>query len=195
MREGLDRLRDKLFFTVGELADVLGIRRQSAWVLSSRYVKSGRFIRLKNNFYILDENWRVMTRERFFELANFLQVPSYISFLTALSYYEVTTQVVRNYFESASLKRSAAFEKSPAQFRCYKMKKDYYFGFEKKDGFFIATKEKAFADAIYLYSFGKYRLDFNAINSAKLDSNELKRIIKRFPEKTRAITEKLCRNL
>lgn len=196
MRENLDRLlRDKLFFTVGDLADILGIQRQSAWVLSSRYVKSGRFIRLKNNFYVLGENWRVMTRERFFELANFLQVPSYISFLAALSYYEVTTQVVRNYFESASLKRSAAFETWPAQFKYYKMKKDYYFSFEKKGSFFIATREKALADAVYLYSFGKYRLDFSAIQMAKLDKNELKRITRCFPEKTRVIMEKLCQSL
>jgi predicted transcriptional regulator of viral defense system len=189
------KFRDKIFFTVEDLAKFSGIKRQSAWVLCSRYVGNGRFVRLKNNFYVLAENWRSLTIEKFFELTNFLQVPSYISFLTALSYYGTTTQVVRNYFESAALKRSASFEAEAVRFRYFKMKKAYYFGFEKKENFFIATMEKALLDAVYLHSFGKYRLDFNAINGARLDKNELKRMTRRYPEKTRRIMEKLCKTL
>jgi len=195
MKEGWNRLRDKVFFTVEELAGLLGIKRQSAWVLCSRYVRNGKFIRLKKNFYVLEDNWRAMSNEKFFELASFLQVPSYISFLTALSYYEITTQVTRNYFESVALKRSAEFEAGPTRFEYYKIKKNYYFGFGKKGNFFIASREKAFADAVYLYSFGKYKLDFSAINKAKFDMIELKRIMRRFPAKTCRIMEKLCRTL
>ena len=190
----LAALRDRLFFTVEDVADIFGIKRQSAWVFCSRQVNRGYFLRLKNNFYVLEEIWRVMSKDKLFKLANFLQVPSYISFSAALSYYEVTTQVTRDYFESVSLKRSVRFNVQQAQFNYYKLKKAYYFGFEKKEGFFIATREKAFVDAVYLYSFGKYKLDFGAIDKTKLDRKEIRRIIKAFPEKTQAITEKLCRS-
>ena len=195
MIRGLNELRERVFFTSEDVSAVTGIKQQSAWVLCSRYVKTGRFIRLKNNFYVLDESWRAMTKEKLFELANFLQVPSYISFLTALSYYEVTTQVTRDFFESASLKRTAGFERLGREFEFYKIKKEYYFGFERKEGFFIASKEKAFADAVYLCSFGKYALDTNAIDKTKIDLKELKAIMKRFPERTRVLAEKICRNL
>ncbi|MBM4307386.1 MAG: hypothetical protein FJ123_11710, partial [Deltaproteobacteria bacterium] len=48
----LRTFRGRLYFTVEELQDLLGISRESARVLCSRYVKKGLFIRLKKNFYI-----------------------------------------------------------------------------------------------------------------------------------------------
>ncbi len=194
MRKEFEQLRNRLFFTAGDLSRILGIERRSAWVLCSRRVKTGQFIRLKNNFYILDENWRSMTREGFFRVANFLQVPSYVSLLTALSYYEATTQITRNHFESISLKRSVVMEDGETEFRYRRLKKKLYFGFENEHGFFIATKEKALADTIYLCSIGKYKLDFEALDLAKFDLNKVSRIMKRFPERARAMMEKLCKN-
>lgn len=192
-REISVELKGKPFFTAKDLADALGIKPQSAWVLASRYVKNGLFLRLKNNFYILAEVWQNLSRDDFLKISNFLQVPSYISFMSALSYYEVTTQLQRNFFESASLKRSRKFDIKETAFNFYKLKKQYYFDFVKIDGIFIATKEKAFVDSAYLYSFGKYKPDFSSLDLNKLDKDRLKKIIKPFPRKTRAIIKKLCR--
>lgn len=194
MRNEFDQLRGSLFFTAGDLARILGIERRSAWVLCCRRVKTGRFIRLKNNFYILDETWRSMTRDGFYRVANFLQVPSYVSLLTALSYYEATTQVTRNHFESVSLKRSAVLTAGETEFRYRRLKKSLYFGFENKNGFFVATREKALADAIYLCSIGKYKLDCEALEMTKFDLHELSSIMKRFPGKARMMMESLWKN-
>lgn len=187
------RLKEKPFFTIADLADILEIKPQSAWVLCSRYVKSGVFVRLKNNFYVLDQNWQNLSRDDFLRISNFLQVPSYISFMTALSYYEVTTQIQRDFFESASLRRSRRFDVKGAAFNFYKLKKQYYFDFIKKENIFIATKEKAFVDSAYLYSFGKYKPDFSSLDLGKLDKGKIKGIIKVFPEKTKALIKKLCK--
>lgn len=190
--ELLVKLEGKTFFTTKDLADILAIKPQSAWVLASRYVKNGLFLRLKNNFYVMEESWRNLSAVDFFKIANFLQVPSYISFMSALSYYEVTTQLQRNFFESASLKRSRKFDIKETEFNFYKLKKQYYFDFVKTDGIFIAAKEKAFVDIVYLYSFGKYKPDFGSLDLNKLDKTRIKEIMKVFPQKTKTIIKKLC---
>ncbi len=186
-------LREKLYFTLTELAGLLDIQQASARVLASRYAKRGLFVRLKNNFYCLEEKWRGLTREEYLLIANMLQVPSYVSFMTALWLYEATTQVPRNFFESASLKRSRRFPIRDAAFNYYKLKKELYFDFVRKDKVFIATKEKAFLDAVYLYSFGKYRIDTSALDLTKLDKKRIRRLVKAFPEKTQTIAKRLCK--
>ena len=188
----LRRLQDKLYFAIADLADIAGISIESSRVLASRYVKSGVFIRLKNNFYVLDQKWGSFTRDDFFALSNYLQVPSYISLMTALSFYEITTQSPRNFFESISLKRSQRFEIKGVNFNYCKVQKKIYFDFIRKGDIFIATKEKAFMDAVYLYSFGKYKLDFASLDIRKLDMQRLKIIIKTYPLKTRQIAGKVC---
>ena len=118
------KLKAKLYFSVADVAALLGIKQDSSRVLCSRYAKSGQFIRLKNNFYILDQKWDSLTQEEFLRISNFLQVPSYISFTTALWLYEITTQVPRNFFENTSLKRSRNFEIKDAVFNYYKIKRE-----------------------------------------------------------------------
>jgi predicted transcriptional regulator of viral defense system len=189
----LIRLRERLYFTVGDVARILKVKQESARVLCNRYVKSGRFIRLKNNFYVLEERWSSFSSQEFFRLANFLKVPSYISLMTALQFYEVTTQVTRNFFDSVSLKSSKKISIKGAAFNYYKLKKELYFDFIKKDDIFIASKEKAFLDALYLFSFGKYKLDFSALDIEKLDKSRLKKLSGVFPKKTKLILKKICK--
>ena len=189
----LKNLRGRLYFSPVDLQDLLQLRSASALVLCSRYVKNGFFIRLKRNFYALEENWEKLSQADLFRLSNVLQVPSYISFMTALSFYEITTQVQRNFYESACLKRSKKIDVRGRVFNFYKLKKELYFDFFRKDDIFLATKEKAFVDSVYLYSFGKYKLDFASLDIGKLDKQRVKEIIKVFPQKTREIVKKLCK--
>lgn len=185
-------LAEKLYFTSNDVARVLDITPESSRVLCSRYVKRGSFLRLKRDFYVLEQNWQRLTRGEFMKIANILQVPSYVSFASALSFYEVTTQVQQNFFENACLKRSRKIDIGEVVFNFYKLDRRYYFNFVKCNDIFIATKEKAFVDSIYLCSFGKYRLDFTALDFGKLDKSEIKRIAKVFPERTAELAEKLC---
>lgn len=188
----LKKLEKKHYFTVEDVSALFGITMASAKVLCTRYAKRGIFIRLKNNFYVLDRVWETSDTGDFLRIANFLQVPSYISFMTALSVYEVTTQVQRGFFESASLKRSKKVTARGVVFNYYKLKKAYYFDFTKESGLFVASKEKAFLDAVYLYSFGKYRVDFSSLDLDKLDKNRIKKIMVVFPDRTRRAIKRLC---
>jgi predicted transcriptional regulator of viral defense system len=148
-------LQRRLYFTSQDVADVLGIKPSSATVLCARYVKKGLFIRLKKDFYVMKERWQRNSPSEFFQIANILQVPSYVSLMTALSFYEVTTQIRRKFFESVCIKRTAKYEIDGSLFNFYKLKRELYFDFIKQGDFFIATKEKALLDAIILILFWK----------------------------------------
>jgi predicted transcriptional regulator of viral defense system len=188
----LQVLSRKTCFTIGEVAQSLGIQTASARVLCSRYVRQGVLVRLKNGFYTTAWKWENLSRNDFFKIANILQVPSYISLMSALAYYEVTTQAQNNYQESICLKRSIVYNVREAVFNYVKVQARYYGDFVKTDGIFIATKEKAFMDAAYLYSFGKYKFDVDSLDMKKLDIEKLRSIIKIYPQKTKETVKRLC---
>jgi len=185
----LNRIK-KLYFGYEEIARVFGISLDSAKVTASRYVRQGLLLRVKRNLYVRREVWNAATIEEKFSLANLAQVPSYISLTTALEYYEITTQMLRNFYESVAIKRTKEINLNGSVFRYTKLTSDLYFGFIKEKGVFIATPEKALLDAFYLMSYGRYSLDISALNAAKLDRDEIKRLSQAFPSRTRKMLKK-----
>jgi predicted transcriptional regulator of viral defense system len=187
----LQSLRDRLFFSVEDVAQALGIKASSAPVLCSRYVQKGIFVRLKRNVYILAERWRNLGGDDFIAVANFLQVPSYLSLLSALVYYEVTTQVPRMVWESASLKRSTGLSIDGVEFRYYKVAEQLYRGFRNNNGLFIAEREKALLDSVYLASLGRYSLDMEALDIGKLEPEGIARWIGYYPDNVQQLVSKI----
>jgi len=180
----------KFYFGHEELARILGINSGSARVAASRYVGQGLLVRVKRNLYVLKEKWGNASVEEKFQIANVAQVPSYISLTTALAYYDLTTQLQRDFFESIALRRTKEISVDTSALKYTKIAKELYFGFQKERNFFIAKPEKAFLDACYLTSFGRYSLDFSAVERSKLDQEQLAAISKPFPLRTK----KLLRN-
>lgn len=187
-----DLLGDKPFFSTSELAEALEIKKTSANVLAARYAKSGIFIRLKRDLYVLSQAWKNLSISQSFRIANILQVPSYISFMTALSYHEVTTQILRNVFESAAIRRSVTFDIRGTIFNYHKLKREFYFGFTRIGEMFISTKEKAFVDCLYLISLDKYRMDLDSIDTSKLDKKKLSVMLKIYPGRTIKLARSIC---
>ncbi len=178
------------FFASADVAERLAIKPQSAVVLCNRYVKSGLMIRMKRDLYVLTEKWRYLKPGDFFLAANRLQVPSYLSLTTALSFYRITTQVQQAYFELIALKQNQ-YDIQGTIFRYFKIKKDLYFGFVRQDGIFIATPEKALWDAVYLQSLGRYALDVAALDLNKIKKAILDDMASSFPEQAVGLMEKL----
>lgn len=181
---------EKLYFGYEEIARVFGISLASAKVTASRYVRQGLLLRMKKNVYVRREVWNAAGVEEKFLLANLGQVPSYISLMSALEYYEVTTQVLRDSFESVAIKRTKEVNVNGSVFRYAKVASSLYFGFKKEKGFFIASPEKALLDAFYLMSYGRYALDISALDATKIDGDEVKRLCTEFPLKTRSMLKK-----
>ena len=175
---------DKPFFSKEDVAYTLGIEPESAAVLCSRYAKKGLLTRLKRGLYARTETLANLSQTDLFRIANLLQVPSYISLTTALSYHGVTTQVQRDVFESISIKRSKTFIRGPFTFRYVKISPQLYFGFTKERDAFVASAEKAALDSFYLASMGRYPLDVSALNLTKLDDQAVTKLSNSFPQKT-----------
>ena len=184
--------RDRAWFTARDVADALKIAPLSALVACSRYVKQGLLVRLKKNYYVLAERWNRLSANELFPVANILQVPSYVSLMSALSFHGRTTQVQRNVIESVCVKKSRMFSIRQAEFRFFKITERYYSGFARDEGIFMATPEKALVDAVYLQSLGKYRLDADSVDFAGFDKNRLKRIVRVFPDKTQRMVRSIC---
>lgn len=182
-----DKLKSikKLYFGCDDLARSLEISRASAIVSANRYAAQGLIVRIKKNVYVLKERWDALTGEEVFSLANLIQVPSYISLMTALGYYDVTTQMQRDFIESLALKRTKEVKAGDKVFNFTRLGRKLYFGFSRIKGFFIASPEKAFLDAIYLKSFGRYKFDMTSIDFDKLDKIKINRMAKLFPERTK----------
>ncbi len=175
------RVIKKLYFPYQELSGALGITLRSARVFAARYVKKGYLIRFRRNFYILREKWDTLDKEEKFVLANLIEVPSYISLMTAMEYYGITTQIQRDFIESISIHRTKEVEIEENVFNYTRINKQLYFGFVRKENFFIATPEKAFLDALYLESLKRYRFDLTSIDFNKLNKSEMNKVIKKFP--------------
>jgi predicted transcriptional regulator of viral defense system len=183
---------EKPFFSLDDVAYALGIQPASAAVLCSRYVKKGLLVRLKRGLYARTEQLRNFGQQDLFRLANFLQVPSYISLTTALSYHGLTTQVQRGFFESISLKRTRKFEVGQFTFLYSKISLDLYKGFERVEDVFIALPEKALLDSLYLASLGRYSLDTSALDLTKVNGEVLENLSSLFPSRVRTFMENCC---
>jgi predicted transcriptional regulator of viral defense system len=184
-RDAWRALKKNLFFTTEDVAFQFDITRASAQVFCSRQVKNGAFVRLKKDFYLLGERLSYLEQQEFFTIANYLQVPSYISCTTALVYHGLTTQAPRGWYESVALKRSIRYDIRDAAFSYFKLKKDCYFGFTKIGSFFVAEKEKAYLDACHLCAHGGYSLDWSALDMGRLDHDRLETLMAPFPKRTR----------
>jgi predicted transcriptional regulator of viral defense system len=184
---------NKLTFSVEDISSALSITKESAKVSATRYVKSGLLLRLKNNLYITTDKFERLNEEELFKLVNVIQVPSYISFTTALSYYNISSQQLQNTVESAALKRTKNIVVNSTHFSYILLKKNFYNNFIVKNDFFIATPEKAMADVIYLSSINRYQCDFEAVDFKKIDKKIISNLLEATNLKTINFWNSLCK--
>ena len=182
---------EKLSFSHEDVADLLAIKKESAAVLCARYVKKGLLTRLKRDIYVRTETLAHLGIMDLYRIANLLQVPSYVSLMTALSHHGVSSQVQRGFVESVSMKRTKAFDRGGIAFHYLKVSTALYGGFVKDQGAFIASPEKALLDAAYLSSMGRYALDVASLDLSKLDRKKLVRLAANHPSKTKKFLERI----
>jgi predicted transcriptional regulator of viral defense system len=182
---------DKTILSLKDISELLSITQESAKVSASRYCKKNLLIRLKRDYYVTKYRFEHLSEKEIYILANNIQIPSYISLVTALSHYNISTQQQRSYIESISLKRSKSVTVSGIDFTFNKIKKELYSDFELIDNCFIATPEKALFDAVYLTSLKKYNCDFESIDLGKINKNKIEKHI----EKVNGTTQKFWREL
>jgi predicted transcriptional regulator of viral defense system len=133
-------------FTFKEIAllwqetDINSVKRKISY-----YVKTKKIFRLRKGIYVKDKDYNK------FELATKIYKPSYISFETVLSQSGVIFQFYSQIFVASYLTREIELDGQKYFYR--KIKGSILTdptGLEYKGTYWIATKERAFLDTLYL---------------------------------------------
>lgn len=138
-------------------------------VQMSRWRKSGKLIKLKNNIYLLAENLRkVDIYEPYIALV--LKKPSYISLEKALEYHGLIPEAVPVY-TCVTTKRPEKITTPVGRFDYRHIKTGLFWGYEpvsvNKQTAFFATAEKALLDFFYLNGL---RIDENYLDEMRLQN-------------------------
>jgi hypothetical protein len=157
----------KTIFSTKDVVLLWGEQIESAIrVRLNYYVKTRKLIRIHRGFYAKDKNY-----DRF-ELATRIYTPSYISFETVLTREGVNFQYYGNIFVASYVNREINVDDQKITF--VRMK-DYVLsntaGIEHKEGYAIATRERAFLDRVYVSK------DYHFDNLANLNWNRVFEIL------------------
>lgn len=184
-------LRDfhKSYLTVADLEKVLGFKRDSLYVTLNRLVKSGVLVRLGKNIYSLfTETFDIE------KIANELYFPSYLSFEQALSQYSILSQVpYTQTFATTRPTKKMVIADVAVEFS--HIKKELFFGYLLRNGKYIAEKEKALLDQLYMVSMGKRIIDVEELDLKDIDKIKLEEFAKRFPAQINPLLDKVKRYL
>jgi predicted transcriptional regulator of viral defense system len=153
--------RPETVFTVAEIAQLLpGVSAESLTDRLYYFTKAGKLKRLRHGLYA-KQDYNPL------ELANKVYRPSYISLETVLARAGITFQYYRTIFLVSYLTREIRIAETNIQYR--RIKPGVLTnpaGIEPQPGYFIATPERAFLDAVYIYK--NYHFDnLGAINWEK----------------------------
>lgn len=110
------------------------------------YVKKGKLYAIRRGIYARDRNYNK------FELATKIYTPSYISLETVLQREGIIFQYYKAIYVISYLSREIFCDGQKYIFR--KIKNEVLvnnLGIKRKENYFIALKERAFLDALYLY--------------------------------------------
>ncbi len=159
-----------IVFTPREFYDVFGISPKTGSVFISRNLKSGLFVKLRNNYYMLKDSHPSLHL-----IANKLYQPSYISLETALSHYGIIPEVVYA-ATSITTKPTREFKTPRGVFSYQRIKKEVFTGYSpvtlEGHVVLLAEPEKALADYLYFVDLKKTslndRLNLKRINKGKL---------------------------
>jgi predicted transcriptional regulator of viral defense system len=169
---------DKSYYTFAELQILLGLEKMSTNKRIIDLVKDGFLIKLAKNIYV-PAFWGYDT----LRIANDLNQPSYISFETALSYHGV----LKSEDEIVTLASFLGFPRRDVAGKTIiwsKIKRELFWGFEKKDNIMLATPAKAFLDLVYLASFGRGTVPKEQISFSNLDKENIFSFIEKYPKQT-----------
>ena len=168
-------------FTPREFYDVFGISPKTGSVFISRNLKSGLFLKLRNNFYMLKDS-----QPPLYAIANKLYRPSYISLESALSHYGIIPEVVYT-VTSVTAKPTREFKTPKSVFSYQRIKKSVFAGYSpvaiEGSVVLLAEPEKALADYLYFVDLRKISLN-DRLNLRNIHKGKLLKFIRLFKRKS-----------
>ena len=155
-------------FTLDDAVKILHKNRTYSILFLYRCVKKGFIGRVKRGLYYVKERYNE------YEIASHVVNPSYVSMVSALAYYGLTTQIPRVVYVISTKRHNRLRGVAGFDIVFKKIKKDMLFGYRKEaDGnIFVASPEKALIDIYYFNDVND--LDPGALERpARIDINKL----------------------
>ncbi len=176
---------NKPFYTIADLEKITSLPRESLYVGLRRWEGGGIIERVAQGIYVpMGSNISLEN------VAAQLYIPNYLSFESALARYGILNLIPYTLtFATTRKTRKYTLRKQEIEFR--QISAELFFGFEMKNGIYIALPEKAFLDEVYFVVRGKAALDFDEVDIKKLSSKTLKDYSKRFPAYVQRYIEKM----
>jgi predicted transcriptional regulator of viral defense system len=166
---------NKPFYTPADLEKVTALPRNSLYVALRRWVAAGIIERVAQGIYL--PMGSVISIEN---IAAQLYIPNYLSFESALAKYGILGLIPYTLtFATTRKTKKYTLQKQEIEFR--QIDRRLFFGFEMKNGIYIALPEKAFLDEVYFAVRGKAVLDLDELDMKKLSPKKLKEYSKKFP--------------
>lgn len=166
-----------VFFSSKTLKDILAVENEVTFFrVINRLVDSGVLQKIEKNRYILKGG--VFSD---FGLANFLYLPSYISFESALNFHGLLAQFPYE-ITSATTKKTAEKTIEDKIFTYSHLQKKLFWGYEMKDAFLIADPQKALLDQLYLTGKGLKKINFDELDLSFIDKPTLRKYFHLFPK-------------
>lgn len=136
-------LNNKTFYDSKDLSVFLNLEGRNLENTIKKLIDENVIMQLeRDKYYVASKTPSEM------QIAYFLYNPSYISFETALNYYGVLSQFPTT-ITSVTTKKTKNKTVEGREYTYSHINKSYFTGYEKKDGFLIATPEKALVDQMY----------------------------------------------
>ncbi len=170
--------REISLFTLGDFGRLSSIKNQnSLYKKIQRLEKKGIIKKLIKGKYLF-----TLSQINDFKIANFLFQPSYISLESALSFYGIISGFSYQ-ITSITVKKSRTFIVNEKDYLYCHINQNLFWGYEKKDDFLIAEKEKALVDLIYFYCKGLRGFDREDLDISGIDKKKLIDYAKKFKNK------------
>jgi predicted transcriptional regulator of viral defense system len=169
----------KSVFTLSDIVKILNKDENYAKLLMNRLKSKGFILSLERGKYVLPN-------QNPFTIASSIVFPSYISFISAYSFYNLTTQIPRMIFV-VSLKQRKSLNYEGVEIKFVKFPLKRFFGFKREifhsKLIFVAEVEKAILDSLFLPNYASISETFFALKEAEINLEKLISYAEKFQSK------------
>jgi len=173
----LKRLEEinKPFYTIADLEKITGFTRKSLYVALNRWVTMGILKKIAQGIYV--PFGKEIDVEK---IASQMYLPNYLSFESALVRYGILNLIPYTItFATPRKTRNYTIDERDVIFR--QIKRDLFWGYTISGGIYVAEKEKAFLDQIYIAKKGIASVDLEEMNMHLLSQNKILKYAKKYP--------------
>ena len=164
----------KKIFTLSEIKNILGIEKDNTIYKKVESLIKDRILKraIKGIYYF------TYNSPSDFELANHLYQPSYVSLASALNFHGILVQVPYK-ITSVTPKLTRESYVNEKTFKYSHISKDYFWGYQKVEGFLIAEPEKALLDALFFMSLGRIIISYDELLLDRIDHEKFSEMTKK----------------